>query len=74
MSDGGQKHPEDRAFEIIVTGKTRTEIEQTEPPPLPKNLLLDDLFLGDELFDELGFLPGMDETAEMRPDFREIEM
>lgn len=74
MNDSGQKHPEDRAFEIIVTGKTRTEIEQIEPPPLPEKLILDDLFLGDELFGEFGFLPCMDETAGMLPNFREIEM
>ena len=63
-----QGHPEDQALKIIITGKTRKEIAQADPPSLPKDLLLDDLFLGDELFDELGQLTVVDETAYVLPD------
>lgn len=69
-----QRRPEDRPFEIIITGKTLKDIALIEPPPLPNNLLLDDLFLGDELFDELGLLSVIDETADIFPDFMGFEV
>ena len=61
--------PADSAFELIVTGKKRAEIEQSEPTPFPHMLLLDDFFLGDELFDELGQLAEIVETGGDYPGF-----
>jgi hypothetical protein len=48
---------------IIITGKKRSEIAEREPPPLPKGVILDDLFLGDDLVSEFGLIPDICESV-----------